>query len=90
MSETFLLKISEQLLEENKKLKGTQAAKYNQGLKAGISKERERIVSLLINVAVDQDALLELNPTNEQSAIIETVIATTYQLMELIKGEQND
>ena len=56
--------------------------------KAGQAYERERIVSLLINVAVDQDALLELNPTKEQAAIIEAVIATTYQLMALIKGEQ--
>jgi hypothetical protein len=56
----------------------------------GAQSERERIVSLLINVAVDQDALLELNPTNEQAATIETVIATTYQLIALIKGEQND
>jgi hypothetical protein len=54
----------------------------------GVESERERIVCLLINVAVDQDALLELNPTKEQAAIIETVIATTYQLIELIKGEQ--
>jgi hypothetical protein len=54
----------------------------------GAEAERERIVALLVNVAVDQDALLELSPTKEQVATIETVIATTYQLIALIKGEQ--
>jgi hypothetical protein len=54
----------------------------------GAEAERERIIALLINVAVDQDALLELSPADEQAATIETVIATTYQLIALIKGEE--
>lgn len=61
---------------------------YNQGFERGEASERERIVALLIGVAVDQDALLELSRTKEQTAVIKTVIATTYQLMALIRGEQ--
>jgi hypothetical protein len=48
MSDDLLLRLAEQILQENKKLKGTMAAKYNQGLKAGIRQERERIIKLLV------------------------------------------
>jgi hypothetical protein len=47
MSDEFLLEISEQLLRENKKLKGTLSAKYRQGQKAGERQERERVIKLL-------------------------------------------
>jgi len=47
MSDAFLLEISEQLLRENKKLKGTLSAKYRQGHKAGERQERERVIELL-------------------------------------------
>ena len=80
MSETFLLKISEQLLEENKKLKGTQAAKYNQGRKAGIRQERERIVELLDS--------LDIQFTNLEDP--DYIVGDALDLIELIKGEQND
>ncbi len=49
MSDAFLLEISEKLLRENKKLKGTLAAKYRQGYKAGGLKEIERIIGLAKN-----------------------------------------
>ena len=47
MSDAFLLEISEQLLRDNKKLKGTLSAKYRQGQKAGERQERDRIITLL-------------------------------------------
>ena len=49
MTDSFLLQISEQLLQENKRLKGAQAAKYKQGFKAGRKAERERIIQRLID-----------------------------------------
>jgi hypothetical protein len=88
MSETFLLKISEQLLEENKKLKGAQAAKYNQGLKAGIRQERERITKLLEDW---QENLLNGEPATDEE--ITKARQNRYKdsfdhLFALIKGEQ--
>jgi hypothetical protein len=77
MSEAFLLKISEQLLEENKKLKGRQSAKYNQGLKAGINQERDRIIKLLEDLAyIDDEYGYEMISEHKS------------ELLELIKGEQ--
>jgi hypothetical protein len=52
MSDAFLLKLTEQMLRENKKLKGTLSAKYRQGQKAGEQKERERITNLLTDSKV--------------------------------------
>ncbi len=57
---------------------------YNQGAKD----ERDRIIKELEQVAIQQQKVLEFNPERKDKSGREFAIATTYQLIALIKGEQ--
>ena len=61
---------------------------YNQGFSRGETSERERIIELLDQVAIQQHKVIEFNPDRKDASGRETVIATTYQLIALIKGKQ--
>lgn len=61
---------------------------YNEGFERGVASEQERIVELLNKVAIQQHKVIEFNPDRKDASGRETVIATTYQLIALIKGEQ--
>jgi hypothetical protein len=50
--------------------------------------ERERIIKLLEQVAIQQQKVLDFNNQRKDASGREIVIATTYQLLALIKGEQ--
>lgn len=54
----------------------------------GVKTERERIVKLLETLAVQQQKVLDFNARRKDASAREIVIATAYQLVELIKGEQ--
>jgi hypothetical protein len=56
--------------------------------KAGQAYERERIIKLLEQVAIQQQKVLDFNNQRKDASGREIVIATTYQLLALIKGEQ--
>jgi hypothetical protein len=53
----------------------------------GVRTERERIIKLLDGVAAGQAKLAEFNPNRKDRQHRELAIATTYQLVALIKGE---
>jgi hypothetical protein len=46
-----------------------------------------RIVELLETIAIQQQKVLEFNPTRKDASGREIVVATTYQLLALIKGK---
>ena len=54
----------------------------------GVKTERERIVKLLETLAVQQQKVLDFNARRKDASGREIVIATAYQLVALIKGEQ--
>jgi hypothetical protein len=53
----------------------------------GVRTERERIIKLLNGVAAGQAKLAEFNPNRKDRQHRELAMATTYQLVALIKGE---
>ena len=53
----------------------------------GAYDERMRIVELLETIAIQQQKVLEFNPTRKDASGREIVVATTYQLLALIKGK---
>jgi hypothetical protein len=65
---------------------------YRQGVltfNAGMESERNRILRLLEQSAVEQQKLLELRPNRADNRHREMAVATTYQLIALIKGGTN-
>ena len=86
MSDAFLLKLTEQMLRENKKLKGTLSAKYRQGQKAGERKERDRIIKLLKPFAKHYESCYY---NKELACTFEDCHAYDYEhAIKLINGEQ--
>ena len=61
---------------------------YNEGFTRGEASERERIIGLLDQVAIQQHKVIESDSDGKDTIDREIVIATIYQLIALIKGKQ--
>ena len=57
---------------------------YDQGVKS----ERQRIIGLLEKLAVQQQAVIDYSPNRSDNKNRKMVVATSYQIAALIKGEQ--
>jgi hypothetical protein len=65
---------------------------YRQGVltfNAGIESERNRILRLLEQSAVEQQKLMDLRPSRTDKKHREMAVATTYQLIALIRGNDS-
>jgi len=65
---------------------------YRQGVlgyNAGVDAEQNRIIRLLEQSAVEQHKVMELRPNRSDNKHREMAIATTYQLIALIRGNEN-
>jgi len=61
---------------------------FNSGVESGRALERDRIVQQLEQVAIGQQKVLDFNSKRKDASGRHIVVATTYQLIALIKGEQ--
>tara|TARA_R110000803_G_scaffold12165_5_gene35454 strand:+ start:1984 stop:2214 length:231 start_codon:yes stop_codon:yes gene_type:complete len=61
---------------------------FNSGVASGRALEQERIIDLLEQIAIQQQKVLDFNSKRKDASGRETVIATTYQLIALVKGQQ--
>jgi hypothetical protein len=61
---------------------------FNSGIQSGKALEQERIIYLLEQVAKGQQKVLDFNPKRKDASGRGTVVATTYQLIALIKEQQ--
>jgi hypothetical protein len=58
---------------------------FNSGVLTGKDLEQKRIIEVLEQTAVQQQKVLDFNPQRKDASGRETVVATTYQLIALIK-----
>ena len=61
---------------------------FNSGVESGRALEQERIIQQLEQVAIGQQKVLDFNSKRKDASGRHIVVATTYQLIALIKGEE--
>jgi hypothetical protein len=61
---------------------------FNSGVQSGRQLEQERIVDLLEQIAVRQQKVLDFNAKRKDASARHIVVATTYQLISAIKGQE--
>ena len=61
---------------------------FNSGVESGRAMEQERIIQQLEQVAIGQQKVLDFNSKRKDASGRHIAVATIYQLIALIKGEQ--